>query len=88
MLGIEGHGDGDHARLVDQPGQCDLRRRGVMRLGDGLQGLFRSNTPVVDRRIGREQDVVLLAVIQHTVTGVGPIGKAVVDLIRNERRFG
>lgn len=82
------HGDGDDARLHAQPRQRDLEDGGVMGFGDGFQFGIGLQFALVERRVGREQDVVFLAIFQHTAFHVGAVAQAVGNLIGDDRRLG
>lgn len=88
VLQVEGHGNGDDARLHDQPGEGDLEDGGVVRLGDLFERFVRWEFALVKRGVGGEQDVVLLTVFQHAAFHVGAIGEAVGDLVGDDGRLG
>lgn len=74
--------------MRNNPRQRNLKKRGAMRLRDLFERRAFAQVAFVHRRIGREEDVVLLAVFQHAVLDVRTIGKAERDLVCNDGRLG
>lgn len=68
MLGIAGHGDGDHPGPSDQPGQGDLIGGGAaVGRGDLGQGGVDPQAAFLHGGIGGDQDVVGLAIGHHAI---------------------
>ena len=73
VTGIVRHGDGDHPGLLNQPGQGDLVRGGIVGRGDLGQSGVDPQPPFFHRRIGGDQDVVGLAIGHHGIFDIRSI---------------